>query len=75
MDKILRDEDPFSMEEKKENEELMIHEPLKESTFVVDMQVMPPEKVLTYERNIQCQIIDATQVKKLDMIREEEVHE
>ena len=77
VDKILRDEDPFDIKDpnKKELGESVIHEALKESTFVIDMQIMPPEKVVTYERNIQCQIIDATQVKKLETIREEEEHE
>lgn len=63
IDKILRDEDPFSVEEQKAQDE--VKEQLKMSSFVIDMTIAPPEKVLTYERNIQCQIIDASMVKYL----------
>jgi hypothetical protein len=56
IDQILRDEDPFAP---KEEQKSMIQddgkaqlEPLKVSGYVVDMEVPPPEKTITYNRDV-----------------------
>ena len=39
------------------------------------MQIPAPEKTLTYERQVQCSIIDSNMVKHLQTIKEEGDHE
>lgn len=52
IDSILRDEDPFSVPEENKEEEEKSKAELKESNYVIDMSIYPPEKVITYERNV-----------------------
>jgi len=45
------------------------------SAFVVGIEIPPPEKVITYDRQVQCSIIDSNMIKQLQTIREEEEHD
>ena len=40
--------------------------------FVIDMEIKGKPKPLTYEKAIDCQLIDANKAKGLDKIREDE---
>ena len=40
--------------------------------FVIDMEIRGKPKPLTYEKGIDCQLIDAKQAQRLDKIREDE---
>lgn len=77
IEKILRDEDPFAPKEAAQEGEAKAEqkEELKLSTFVVDMQIPAPEKAITYDRQVQCSIIDASMLKHLQTIKEEQEHD
>lgn len=42
---------------------------------MVEIEVKPVEKVLSYDREVQCEIMDANMLKHLQTIKEEEDHE
>ena len=42
---------------------------------MVEIEVIPVEKVLSYDRQVQCEIMDASMLKHLQTIKEEEDHE
>jgi len=76
INQILNDEDPFAPKEVQQQlEEKVERTELKVSTFVIDMQIPAPEKPITYDRQVQCSIIDSSMLKYLQTIKEEQEHE